>query len=97
MLDTEEIEQERLVSERERLENEQEMLDTEEIEQERLVSERERLDNGQWTWSRSCWTVNMRDWTMDTEQESLHCKKRLAVLPPPAGMSLTKLSLAGNN
>ncbi len=28
---------------------------------------------------------------------SLHCKKRLAVFPSPAGMSLTKLSLAGNN
>ncbi len=25
-----------------------------------------------------------------------HCKKRLAVFPSPAGMSLTKLSLAGN-
>ena len=54
MLDTDEIEQERLVSElegwsvceRERLDNGQEMLDTEEIEQERLVSEQERLDNG---------------------------------------------------
>jgi hypothetical protein len=27
----------------------------------------------------------------------LHCKKSLAVFPPPAGMSLTKLSLDGNN
>ncbi len=27
---------------------------------------------------------------------SLHCKKRLAIFPSPAGMSLTKLSLAGN-
>ncbi len=27
----------------------------------------------------------------------LHCKKRLAVFPSPAGMSLTKLSLVGNN
>ncbi len=27
----------------------------------------------------------------------LHCKKRLVVFPSPAGMSLTKLSLAGNN
>ncbi len=26
----------------------------------------------------------------------LHCKKRLAVFPSPAGISLTKLSLAGN-
>jgi hypothetical protein len=27
----------------------------------------------------------------------LHCKKRLAVFPSPAGMPLTKLSLAENN
>jgi hypothetical protein len=27
----------------------------------------------------------------------VHCKKRLAKLPSPAGMSLTKLSLGGNN
>jgi len=27
----------------------------------------------------------------------LHCKKRLAIFPSPAGMSLTKLSLARNN
>jgi hypothetical protein len=27
----------------------------------------------------------------------IHCKKRLAVFPSPAGMSLTKLSLAGNS
>jgi NRAMP (natural resistance-associated macrophage protein)-like metal ion transporter len=30
-------------------------------------------------------------------QVSLHCKTRLAVFPSPARMSLTKLSLAGNN
>ncbi len=29
--------------------------------------------------------------------EAIHCKKRLAVFPSPAGMSLTKLSLAGDN
>jgi hypothetical protein len=28
---------------------------------------------------------------------AVHCKKRLAIFPSPAGMSLTKLSLAGNN
>jgi hypothetical protein len=27
----------------------------------------------------------------------VHCKKRLAVFPPPARMSLIKLALAGNN
>ncbi len=30
-------------------------------------------------------------------QASLHCKKGVAIFPSPAGMSLTKLSLAGNN
>jgi len=30
-------------------------------------------------------------------RNNLHCKKRLAVFPSPAGLSLTKLSLAGNN
>ncbi len=28
--------------------------------------------------------------------KNLHCKKRFAIFPSPAGMSLTKLSLAGN-
>jgi hypothetical protein len=27
----------------------------------------------------------------------MHCKKRLAIFPSPAGMSLTKLSLIRNN
>ncbi len=27
----------------------------------------------------------------------IHCKKRLSIFPSPAWMSLTKLSLAGNN
>jgi hypothetical protein len=27
----------------------------------------------------------------------LHCKKRFVIFPSPAGMSLTKLSLGGNN
>jgi hypothetical protein len=27
----------------------------------------------------------------------VHCEKRFVVFPSPAGMSLTKLSLAGNN
>jgi hypothetical protein len=30
-------------------------------------------------------------------QKVIHCKKRLAVFPSPAGMSLRKLSLAGNS
>jgi hypothetical protein len=29
--------------------------------------------------------------------ELLHCKKKLAIFPSPAGMSLTKLSLGGKN
>jgi hypothetical protein len=28
---------------------------------------------------------------------TVHCKKRFAIFPSPAGMSLTKLSLAGDN
>ncbi len=28
---------------------------------------------------------------------NVHCKKRLAIFPSPAGMSLTKLSMVGNN
>ncbi len=29
--------------------------------------------------------------------KDVHCKKRLAIFSSPAGMSLTKISLAGNN
>jgi hypothetical protein len=29
--------------------------------------------------------------------QPIHCKKRLAIFPSPGGMSLTKLSLAGEN
>ncbi len=32
-----------------------------------------------------------------TFKGTVHCKKRLAIFPSPAGTSLTKLSLAGNN
>jgi hypothetical protein len=31
------------------------------------------------------------------KKNTLHCKERLGVFPSLAGMSLTKLSLAGNN
>jgi len=31
------------------------------------------------------------------DMDRLHCKKGLVIFPSPAGMSLTKLSLAGNN
>ncbi len=31
------------------------------------------------------------------EKASIHCKKRFAIFPSPAGMSLTKLTLDGNN
>ncbi len=52
--------------------------------------------------------TNAEDWPFRHETERghrgrmrsnkrLHCKKRFAVLPSPDGMSLTKLSLAGNN
>ncbi len=32
-----------------------------------------------------------------TRPERIHCRKRLTLFPSPAGMSLTKLSLVGNN
>jgi hypothetical protein len=32
-----------------------------------------------------------------TQWKEIHRKKRLAIFPSPAGMSLTKLSLVGNN
>jgi hypothetical protein len=35
-------------------------------------------------------------WKIYERIEQMHCKKRLAIFPSPAGMSLTKLSLAGN-
>jgi hypothetical protein len=34
---------------------------------------------------------------LDTKCSLLHCKKRLAIIPTPAGMSLAKLSQAENN
>ncbi len=35
--------------------------------------------------------------TTISNSNTQHCKKRLAIFPCPAGMSLTKLSLDGNN
>jgi hypothetical protein len=40
-----------------------------------------------------CYSVSRQHMALD----SIHCKKTLAVFPSPAGMSLTKLSLDGNN
>jgi hypothetical protein len=34
---------------------------------------------------------------LDRLTENRHCKKSLSIFPSPAGMSYTKLSLAGNN
>ncbi len=34
--------------------------------------------------------------TVSNTAAYLHCKKRFAIFPSPAGMSLTKLSLGGN-
>jgi hypothetical protein len=39
--------------------------------------------------------LNFLNWKQKITR--IHCKKRLAIFPAPAGMSLTKLSLAGNN
>jgi hypothetical protein len=36
------------------------------------------------------------DWSM-IKYAIVHCKKMLSVFPSPTGMSLTKLSLPGNN
>jgi hypothetical protein len=33
----------------------------------------------------------------EVHRKCIHCEKRLATFPSPAGMSLTKLSLGGNN
>ncbi len=38
---------------------------------------------------------SQEDITIDAAR--VHCKKRLVIFPFPAGMSLIKLSLAGNN
>jgi hypothetical protein len=35
--------------------------------------------------------------SVEDDLKKVHCKKRFAIFPSPAGMSLTKLSLAGNN
>jgi hypothetical protein len=35
--------------------------------------------------------------TSEAAVRSSHCKKRLPIFPSPAGMSITKISLAGNN
>ncbi len=40
--------------------------------------------------------VKMRTTNENSETIPLLCEKRLAIFPSPAGMSLTKLSLAGN-
>jgi hypothetical protein len=38
--------------------------------------------------------IGTRKWAID---KIVHCKKELAVFPSPAGMSLIKLFLGGNN
>ncbi len=42
------------------------------------------------------WLKVLRSWNQKAHGKRVHCKKRLAIFPSPAGMSLTKLSLAGN-
>ncbi len=42
-------------------------------------------------------TNQIKGWESMTLVFNIHSKKRLAIFPSPAGMSLTKLSLAGNN
>ncbi len=42
-------------------------------------------------------SINQLINTQSPDDVIVHCKKRLADFPSPAGMSLTKLSLGGNN
>jgi hypothetical protein len=39
----------------------------------------------------------MKQNAVERAAKEVHCQKRFAVFPSPAGMSLIKLSLAGNN
>ncbi len=41
--------------------------------------------------------VNAMSAAFFRQVSTLHCKKRFVIFPSPAGLSLTKLSLAGNN
>ncbi len=41
--------------------------------------------------------VRVWEITLDSQVMSVHCKKKFAVFPSSAGMSLTELSLDGNN
>jgi hypothetical protein len=42
-------------------------------------------------------THRTRNKIIATKYIHIHCKKKFAIFPSPAGMSLTKLSLDGNN
>ncbi len=42
-------------------------------------------------------TAGFMIWFRDRQRTLLHCKKMFAIFPSPAGMSLIKLSLDGNN
>ncbi len=43
----------------------------------------------------SCKSCKLRCWKVAPSSYTLHCEKRFPIFPSPAGMSLTKLSLAG--
>jgi len=43
------------------------------------------------------WMHSSEDKFEEAHAQMMHCKKSLAIFPSPAGMSLIKLSLAGNN
>jgi hypothetical protein len=43
----------------------------------------------------SMWQASFPDYSYNSA--TIHCKKRFAIFPSPTGMSLTKLSLDGNN
>ncbi len=60
-----------------------------------LGDKKRKTRSGKREQDRKNWNQENKKWV---ERIRIHCKKRLAIFPsPPAGMSLTKLSLARNN
>jgi hypothetical protein len=43
------------------------------------------------------WLFTISVYPVPKQEEELHLKNKLPIFPSPAGMPLTKLSLAGNN
>jgi hypothetical protein len=62
-----------------------------------VVDDLEKEKGTKSTWSREGELQAAQESKCNKVGLELHCKKRLAIFPPPAEMSLTKLSLAGKN